>query len=75
MGLTADIGLRGIMLGVQRVKVLLKPMVGRDPGVDGAANRLGRHFLHGSRLRHAPQKVDAVKRLNDAQAGSLTGFW
>ena len=28
MGLAADIGLRGIMLGVERVKVLLKPVVG-----------------------------------------------
>jgi hypothetical protein len=38
MGLTADIGLRGIMLGIKRAEVLLEPMLGRHAGVDGAAN-------------------------------------
>src|SRR5258708_32415976 len=47
MGLTADVGLGGIMLGVQRVEVLLKPMVRRHTGVDGASNRLGGPALHG----------------------------
>ena len=37
MGLTADIGLRGIVLGVERVEVLLKSMVGRHAGIDRAA--------------------------------------
>ena len=41
MGLAADIGLRGIILGVERVEVLLEPLVGRDAGVDRATNRLG----------------------------------
>ena len=47
MGLTADIGLRGVLLGVERIEILLKPVVGRHPGVDGAAHRLNRPFLHG----------------------------
>jgi len=47
MGLTADIGLCGVMLGVQRVEVLLQPMVGRHAGVDRAANRFGAPVLHG----------------------------
>ena len=47
MGLTADIGLRGVMLGVQRVEVLLQPMVGRHAGIDRAANRLDGPALHG----------------------------
>ena len=47
MDLAADIGLRGIMLGVERVEVLLEPVVGRHPGVDGAADRLDRQPLHG----------------------------
>src|SRR5216684_7290686 len=47
MRLTADVGLRGIVLGVQRVEVLLKPMVRRHTGVDGASNRLGGPALHG----------------------------
>jgi hypothetical protein len=34
------------MLGVQRVEVLLKPMVGRHAGVDGASNRFGSPGLH-----------------------------
>jgi hypothetical protein len=47
MGLTADVGLRGIMLGVERVEVLLEPMLGRHAGVDRAANRFGGSVLHG----------------------------
>src|SRR6476659_1956887 len=46
MSLTADIGLRGVILGIQRVEVLLKPVLGRHAGIDGAANRLGRRVLH-----------------------------
>ena len=45
MGLAADIGLRGIILGVERVEVLLEPLVGRDAGVDGAADRLDAAFF------------------------------
>jgi hypothetical protein len=48
MGLTADIGLGGVMLSVERVEVLLKPMVGRHTSVDDATNRLDRLLLHGS---------------------------
>ena len=29
------------MLGIERVEVLLQPMVGRDAGIDRAADRLG----------------------------------
>jgi hypothetical protein len=36
--LASDIGLRGIILGIERVKVLLKLLVGRDTGIDRAAN-------------------------------------
>ena len=32
MSLASDIGLRGIILGIERVKVLLKILVGRDAG-------------------------------------------
>ena len=38
MRLAADIGLRGIILGVEGVEVLFQPLVGGDPGVDRAAN-------------------------------------
>jgi hypothetical protein len=47
MGLTADIGLRGVILGAQRVEVLLKPMVGRHASIDRATNRLDGSALHG----------------------------
>ena len=36
-----------VMLGVERVEVLLKPMLGRYASVNGAADRLGRPALHG----------------------------
>ena len=39
MRLTADIGLRGIILGLQRVELLLQPGIGRHPCIDGAADR------------------------------------
>jgi hypothetical protein len=42
MGLAADIGLRSIVLGIERVEVLLQPLLSRDPGIDRAANRLCR---------------------------------
>src|SRR5262245_3681217 len=38
MGLTADIGLRCIILGIERVEVLIEARFGRDPGIDGAAD-------------------------------------
>jgi hypothetical protein len=38
MGLTADIGLCRIILGIKRVEVLIEARVGRDPGIDGAAD-------------------------------------
>jgi hypothetical protein len=40
VSLASDIGLRGIILGIERVKVLIKLLVSRDAGVDGAANGL-----------------------------------
>ena len=46
MGLASDIGLRGLVLGIERVEVLLEPLVGGDPGVDRAADRLGCSGLH-----------------------------
>ena len=39
MGLAADIGLRGIVLGIERIEVLFEPLVIRHAGVDGAANQ------------------------------------
>src|SRR6266480_6825636 len=66
MGLTADIGLRGIMLGIKRVEVLLKPLVGRDAGVDGAADWLDRPLLHGrasdAALSRSPKNLGPFQR-------------
>jgi hypothetical protein len=47
MGLTLDIGGGGLVLRVQRVELLVKPVVGGDPGLDRAANRFDRRSLHG----------------------------
>ena len=38
MGLASDIGLRGIILGIEGVEVLFQPLVGGDAGIDRAAN-------------------------------------
>src|SRR5215216_5923978 len=38
MGLAADIGLRRIILSIERVEVLLQSLVGRNAGIDRAAN-------------------------------------
>ena len=40
VSLASDIGLGGIILSVERVKVLLKLLVGRDAGLDRAAHCL-----------------------------------
>src|SRR5258708_14359400 len=37
MGLTLYVCRGSIILGIQRVEFLIEPMLGRDPGVDGAA--------------------------------------
>jgi hypothetical protein len=52
MGLTEDIGLRGVMLGVERVEVLLKPMVGGHAGV-GSTRRACAGPLCSTRRRQA----------------------
>src|SRR4030081_3456130 len=46
MGLTLYIGRGSIVLRIQRVEFLVQPVLGRNPGVDGAANRLDRSWLH-----------------------------
>src|SRR5262249_33857346 len=57
MSLTADIGLRGVILGIERVEVLLKPGLGRDAGVDGAADRFDGLARHGrSPAGHSPSQ-------------------
>ena len=45
--LAGDVGLAGLALGVQRVELLLQPLLGGLAGVDRAAE------LAGDRLRHA----------------------
>src|SRR5262249_2008806 len=71
MGLAADIGLRGAILGIERVEVLLKPLVGRDAGVDRAAGwlsqfRLVSAFMGGFFRRSVSQS----KELRSIPAGS-----
>src|ERR1700704_6688284 len=46
MRLAPDTGLRSIVLGVEGVEVLFEPLVGRDPGVDRAANSFRSARLH-----------------------------
>src|SRR3977135_4005912 len=47
MGLAFDVGGGGLVLGIQRVKLLIEAMVGRNPGIDRAADRLDRSSPHG----------------------------
>ena len=42
MGLAFDIGGGGVVLRVQRVELLVEPMIGRNPRIDRAADRLDR---------------------------------
>src|SRR6266481_10004717 len=47
MGLTLDIGGGSIVLRVQRVELLVEPMIGRDSRIDRAADRSDGWSLHG----------------------------
>src|SRR5258705_3136123 len=42
VGLAFDVGGGGLILRVQRVELLVEPMLGRDPRIDRAADRLDR---------------------------------
>jgi hypothetical protein len=67
MGLAPDIGLRGIILGVERVKVLLQPLVGRDAGIDRAVHRFCGSSLHAeapfSGLSRSPKNRGPFQRV------------
>src|SRR5258708_2635038 len=47
MGLTLDVGGGSIVLSIQRVELLVEPVLGRDPRIDRAADRLDRSSPHG----------------------------
>src|SRR5258706_10873900 len=47
MGLAFDVGGSGLVLRVQRVELLVEPLLGRDPRVDRAADGLDRSSRHG----------------------------
>src|ERR1700733_14733604 len=46
MGLAFDVGGGRLILGVQRVELLVEAMLGGDPGIDRAADRFYRGSLH-----------------------------
>src|SRR5882757_7852448 len=46
MGLTLDVGGGGLVLRIQRVELLVEPMIGRDPRIDRASDRFDRRSLH-----------------------------
>src|SRR6202158_1329288 len=46
MGLAFNVGGGGIVLRVQRVELLVEPVVGRNPSIDRAADRLDGGSLH-----------------------------
>src|SRR6266576_2690232 len=47
MGLTLDVGGGGLILRVQRVELLVEPVLGGDPRIDRAADRHDGGSLHG----------------------------
>ena len=64
MGLALDVGLGGLALGVERVELLLQPMLGRDPGVDGAAQTLdARLFMLPGAPSRRPKKRGPFQRV------------
>src|SRR5262249_42228326 len=54
MGLTLYIGLTGFPLGIERIELLLEPLLGRFTGVDRAPNDLP------SRAAHEPSALRTV---------------
>src|SRR5258705_9161960 len=46
MGLAFDIGRGCLVLSVQRVELLVQPVLGGDTGIDSAADRFDRSGLH-----------------------------
>ena len=46
MRLAPDIGLRGVILGIERVEVLLKPLVSRDAGINRTTDGFRGSGLH-----------------------------
>ena len=67
MGLAADISLRSIVLGIQGIKVLLEPLVGRHAGIDRTTNRLRRSGGHGEAsfdsLSRKPKNFGPLQRV------------
>src|SRR6202011_1465800 len=46
MGLALDVGRSGLVLRVERVELLVQPVLGRDPRIDRTADRFDRGCLH-----------------------------
>src|ERR1700730_12497321 len=57
MGLAFDVGGGGLVLRVQQVKLLVEPVLGRDPRIDRAADWSDGWSLHG---RVAPAGVRSI---------------
>ena len=68
MGLAADVGFRRLVLGVEGVELLVEPVLGRDPGIDGTADPLdglGRHdgfSLRRPKKRGPDQRVPVMAK-------------
>ena len=61
MGLALDVGLGGLALRVEGVEILLQPLLGRDPGVDGTAQTLDLPLHHETSRR--PKKRGPFQRV------------
>ena len=70
MGLALDVGRRSIVLGIQRVELLIEPLLSGNPRIDRAANRFDRGSLHDrasavdrSSLSRRPKKRGPFQRV------------
>ena len=63
MGLTADIGFRCLVLGVEGVELLVEAVLGRDPGIDRTADPLGGFGRHACFSLRKPKKRGPDQRV------------
>jgi hypothetical protein len=70
MGLTFYIGGSSIVLRIQRVELLIEPVLGGDPGVDGAADRLDQ----GGFITESPCPIDLPCPSNQRSGDRSIGY-
>src|SRR5258705_4381573 len=74
MSLTLDIGGGSIVLRVQRVELLVEPMLGRDPRIDRTADRSDGWSLHGrASVRRSIFSIPEAEEARTVPLGACDG--